>query len=158
MNTRRIDPRFKVGDSVLMDARFLTWPGANLMGKKFNDRYMGPFRILRITQSGNAAELDFSEIQTRIHPVIPVSRLEKFVPDNKLLRQHNMPTPRIIHDEADLVEVDALVNRRVRGTRYHYLVKYKGYGPEHNQWIPEALIADSCRDLIREYDENHPRE
>ena len=157
LNSRRIDPMFRVGDMVLMHSKFLTWPGAELMGKKFNDRYMGPFRILRIVQSGNAAELDFSEVQSRIHPIIPVSRLEKFVPDNRFLRQHNQPTPRILHDGVDMVEVDALVNRRIRGTRYHYLVKYRGYGPEHNQWIPEIYIADSCRDLIQKYDQKYPR-
>ena len=76
----------------------------------------------------------------------------------RLMRQHNQPTPRILHDENDLFEVDAIVNRRLRGTKYQYLVKYSGYGPEHNQWIPEIQIADSCRDLIEQYDRAHPRE
>ena len=49
------------------------------------------------------------------------------------------------------------MNRRQRGSRFHYLVKYRGYGPEHNQWIPEILITDSCQDLIAEYDRKYPR-
>ena len=72
---------------------------------------------------------------------------EKYVPDNRFLRQHNQPTPRILHDGVDMVEVDALVNRRIRGTRYHYLVKYRGYGPEHNQWAQAHHSGISFRIL-----------
>ena len=40
LNTRQVDPQFQVGEQVLMKSEFLTWPGSELMGKKFNDRYM----------------------------------------------------------------------------------------------------------------------
>ena len=157
INTRRIDPQFKVNEDVLLRSDFLSWPGSELMGKKFNDRYMGPFRILRMTKSGNAAELDFSDVESRIHPVIPVSRLEKYYPDNRFMRQHNKPTPAVLHEGREYFTVEALVNRRKRGSKYHYLVKYEGYGAEYNQWIPEIWIVDSCKDLLAQYDQKYPR-
>ena len=156
-NTRRIDPQFKVNEDVLLKSEFLTWPGSELMGKKFNDRYMGPFKILRMTKSGNAAELDFSDVESRIHPVIPVSRLEKYYADNRFMRQHNKPTPAILHEGREFFNVESLANRRKRGSKYHYLVKYEGYGAEYNQWIPEIWIVDSCKDLIEKYDQKYPR-
>ena len=73
------------------------------------------------------------------------------------MRQHNKPTPPILVDEREYFEVESLVNRRIRGSKYSYLVKYKNYGPEYNQWIPEVYIADSCQELIEEYDLKYPR-
>ena len=74
-----------------------------------------------------------------------------------MTRQHLRPIPPILHNQEEYFQVESLVNRRKRGNRYHYLVKYERYGPEHNQWIPELYIAESCRDLIVEYDARNPR-
>ena len=35
-----------------------------------------------------------------------------------------------------------------------YRVKWKGYGPEWNEWYPEDLL-DNARDLIKGYLERH---
>jgi hypothetical protein len=73
------------------------------------------------------------------------------------------PPPLIIDDEEEY-EVETLLARREKETsskkskhgkkkriRIEYLVKWSGYGPEHNQWIPEAELTRHCGELLREF-------
>jgi hypothetical protein len=40
--------------------------------------------------------------------------------------------------------------KRGRGTTREYLVKWTGYGPEHNTWEPERHLSN-CPDSIKAY-------
>jgi hypothetical protein len=39
---------------------------------------------------------------------------------------------------------------RGRVPKREYLVKWKGYGPEHNSWEPEANLSN-CQELLQKY-------
>jgi len=75
----------------------------------------------------------------------------------------------LIIDDKEEYEVEVLVGKRdktistkktnegkVRKTRVEYLVQWKGYGPHHNQWIPEDELNRHCSKLVSEYNERHP--
>jgi hypothetical protein len=50
--------------------------------------------------------------------------------------------------------VESILAHRLVGCgkrrKSQYLVKWKGYGPEHNSWEPEAHLT-GCKEAIREY-------
>ena len=62
------------------------------------------------------------------------------------------PPPVIIDDEAEW-EVDRFLNHRLvkrgRKNKVEYLIKFLGYGPEHNMWQDDNL--SKCKELLSEY-------
>ena len=53
-------------------------------------------------------------------------------------------------------ELDRILNKRIvrkgRGFATEYLIKWKGYGPQHDVWRNEKYL-DNARDLIQDYEE-----
>ena len=55
----------------------------------------------------------------------------------------------------DYVEVEALLKHKSRGNSWQYLVRWLGYGSEHNEWIHEAELANGAEVSLRQYKDNH---
>jgi hypothetical protein len=49
-------------------------------------------------------------------------------------------------------EVEAILNKRTRGRKVFYLVKWKGYPMEEASWEPEDHLTNS-QAVIREFEE-----
>ncbi|ORX38261.1 hypothetical protein BD324DRAFT_620189 [Kockovaella imperatae] len=43
-------------------------------------------------------------------------------------------------EEEGEYEVESIVDHKMQNGKYIYLVSWKGYGPEHNTWEPEAHV------------------
>jgi hypothetical protein len=59
----------------------------------------------------------------------------------------------MIEGEVEYVVEDILSHRVVgsgKRARKQYLVKWQGYGPEHNSWEPEAKL-ECCAEDLQEY-------
>ena len=106
--------------------------------RKFGQQYAGPFTILaRIGKQ--AYKLDFPAAW-RIHPVISVVHLEPAENDDDPF-QRARPTrnpPVFVEgdtDEFKSYEIERIMAKRVtRNGTTQYLVRWKGYGPEDDQW------------------------
>ena len=59
------------------------------------------------------------------------------------------PPPTIINDEEEY-EVEEVRKYRKQGRRTQYLIHWKGYGDEHNQWIVESGLPHA-KDTIEDY-------
>lgn len=46
-------------------------------------------------------------------------------------------------------QVEAVVDHRVRGRFTEYKVRWKGFGPRDDSWVPEAEL--NCDDLLNKY-------
>ena len=67
-----------------------------------------------------------------------------------------------IVDEADIVEheplgndiyeVEGIVSKRQFGRGYQYLIKWKGYGDEHNSWEAASSVAKTAKGLVRAFE------
>ncbi|CAJ0583413.1 unnamed protein product, partial [Mesorhabditis spiculigera] len=56
-------------------------------------------------------------------------------------------------DEDEDFEIEAIVKAKGKGASKLYLVRWKGYGPEHDLWLPEDGL-DSAPDLLKEFKAN----
>ena len=118
---------------------------------------MGPFKVVK--KVGNLAYcLDIPQTM-RIHLVISIAHLEPCPNPEKDPYKRPRPTnpPPVMVEPGDWqpYEVEKILNRRERrysrGKRLtEYLVCWKGYGPEHNEWYGEDLLGD-CLEIILDF-------
>lgn len=135
---RRIE--FEVGEQVTLDTRNLTLKttGPN----KLMPKYVGPFKVLkRIGQVAYKLELPTT---MKCHPVFHVSLLHKWHKDG---RQQPHPPPIHVSDEdGTWCQIDAILDHKKvkRGRKQidRYLVKWTGFGPEHNEWRDASEVTE----------------
>jgi hypothetical protein len=123
-------------------------PGKN----KLLPKWLGPFRV--IEKVGPVAyRLDLPPTM-KIHPVFHVSLLKPYRSDGAVQPPQVVNLPDTV-DDTLVYEVEALLDHRDKRTRSRvltreYLVKWTGYGPEHNTWEPERNL-DNCAQRLTEY-------
>ena len=143
-DSRRRDVVFQVGEEVLLSTRNLRLksPGA----RKLLPKFIGPFAV--VARVGDVAYRLALPDSLRIHDVFHVSLLARYVAGKDY-----MPPPLpIVVDGALEYEVERVLLHRSRSSGrksvHDYLIKWQGYGPEHNSWEPESNLP---RELIDEY-------
>ena len=132
---------------------------------KFLPRFIGPFQVKE--QIGPVAfRLDVPTTMKTTHNVFHVSLLKPFK-----LREGEaiIPEPIVVNGEEEFV-VEALKGRRLktRATKnkkhrkqvtqkYEYLVRWEGYGKEHDQWVTETELKRNCEELVDAFEFRYPR-
>jgi len=148
-NIRRRDVTFNVGDKVRLSTANLSMPSA--LSRKLAARFIGPFVVERVVNPVTyRLKLPAS---LKIHPVFHVSMLQPWRVDSEFPAHQpalTRPPPVDVADHRFLVE--QLLDKRTRGRRVEYLVRWEGYGPEDDLWEPAHHI-DS--DLIADFEASH---
>jgi hypothetical protein len=137
-------PEYKVGDSVLLSTKDL--PLRERPSRKLAEKYIGPYKIKNIINA-NAVELDLP-LNMKIHPVVNVSRIKKYVKQVHW-QEAVAPPPVVVHGEEEYV-VDEVVDSRRRKGKLEYLVKWKGYTAEHDTWEPKENL-DNAKAKVTAY-------
>jgi hypothetical protein len=151
-NQRRKDVTYSVGDKVYLSTPNLYLPSS--MSRKFTAHYLGPFRVEKVVNPVTY-KLELPTTM-RIDPVFNVSLLKPSKTcDEFTNRQEPTPIqPAVAEDNQWYVET--LLDKSIRthhGKRIpHYLVRWKGFGPEDDSWIPHTAIEQS---LIADYEASH---
>jgi hypothetical protein len=127
---------------------------------KLFPRFVGPFPVVRQV---NAVAYELALPTTmKIHPVFHVSLLRKFHarnPDGSEGVTVDLHPPPLVIDGEEEYEVECILQSREKSVRKRgnrtdkrteYLVKWLGYGHEHNQWLPESWLGN-CQDLFRDF-------
>ena len=144
-----------VGQNVLLSSKNIHI--ATTGTPKLLPRYLGPFKITRLIGTA-AVELDLPT-GWKLHPVFHVSLLKLW--DGPLIPE---PLTVLVEGFPEYV-VDTILSHRLQ-TRGRgrpvtmYLVKWQGFGEEHNTWEPEShLTADGKYDnsKLTEYWSSIPR-
>ena len=90
----------------------------------------------------------------QLHPVFNVVKLTP-APDDPITGQkmEDHPLPIVINREPEW-EVEEILDSRWHRRRFQYLIKWKGYGREHNSW--ESASEVSAPELTVEFHHKHP--
>ena len=126
------------------------------LGPKLGKQRVGPFTIERMV--GRLACRLKLPPTWRIHPVVSVAQLEPAPNDPDPHGRENPEPPPLstdLDDPAPVYEIESLLARRRSRGKTQYLVKWAGYGHEHNVWY-NAEDLTSAQELMRQYDETHP--
>jgi len=142
-DTKRTDIELRVGQQVLLSTRNLALK--DLGTKKFLPKFIGPFAITRIVNKV-AYELKLPD-HYKIHNVFHVSLLKEYKPD----RNTTPPPPPVLVDGDLEYEVEKVMAHRDKGRKKirEYLLRFKGYGPADDLWLPVANL--NCPELIEQY-------
>jgi hypothetical protein len=154
-SNKALDMQYKVGDRVWLDTKYLTLP--NVDGKmtvrtKFDPRRTGPYVVNRVLSNGRAYRLTLHP-GDKFHPVQPVSRLEPVTESIKFPDAHDQPPPVPVLDDLgrEEFEVEKIIRSENRNGRKFYKVRWRGYGPDEDQWLPISRLRDNAQDLVDEF-------
>lgn len=157
---------FTIGDEVLLQSKNLKFKGQGLT-RKLMPKWVGPFAVTR--RAGEVAyELKLPTSMKAIHNVFHVSLLKPWKHDGR----YQPPPPSInIDGEAEWGVEQVVQHRDVkwgnadtarnRKPKREYLIKWEGYGVEHNSWEPSEGLTN-CKDVVADYwetrgDERDPK-
>ena len=82
---------------------------------------------------------------SKVHPVFSVTLLCPFEGDPiaKCQEHHPLPPPPIIHNGIEEYEVKKILNGQILCGKVEYLVHWKGYGVEEDEWHPICDVQGS---------------
>ena len=115
--------------------------------RKLRQRFVGPFKVLQRVGK-TAYKLDLQGRFTGVHNVFHVSQLRPHVPGGSSAEP---PQPVEVEGEAHY-EVEALLKHRERRGGRQYLVRWTGYGPEHDEWVHEGEL-EHAKEMLKHYKE-----
>ena len=147
-NRRRTPaPEYRSGDLVYLDSSDIQ---TTRPSRKLSHRRLGPFPVEE--RVGNSAyRLRLPPSMGRLHPVFNVVKLSPAPPDPILGRRAQPPPPPEVIDGEEEWVVEEILDSRMVNRKLRFLVKWEGFGIEHNSWEPwdgvhaPDLIADFYR-------------
>jgi hypothetical protein len=132
--------RYKIDDLVMLSTenrrRNYKRKGAKRVAK-FMPRFDGPYTIVDANPDKSTYTLRLPNSQ-RTYPGFHAKLLKPFHPNNDAeYPDRALPRPGIVitEDGTEEVLVDKIVDERNRGRGKQYLVRWVGYGKEHDEWI-----------------------
>jgi len=139
---------FEIGDKVLLHTLNFTFKGPKgVLVKKLLPRWIGPFPVVELV--GPVAYKLQLPSHLNLHPVFHVSKLRPFRSDGR----YQPPPPPVLVDNQHEYVVQMIHAHRDTGRgkkSRQYLVRWEGYGPEHDTWEPLSCLTNSA-DSIDEY-------
>jgi hypothetical protein len=131
----------KRGDLVGLSTKNLK---LKLLSRKLAPKFIGPFRVLDAVGS-RAYRIALPNQYDQIHNVFHVSYLE---PWNRSDRDQTLPMPEL--EDADEWEVEEVKDGQLFDNKQYYLVKWKDWPSEYNQWTHIADMANA-QEAIRKF-------
>jgi hypothetical protein len=141
------------GDSVLLATEGLQLRSGT---HKLTARYIGPFRVLG-TVNDNAVKLELPPLLGALHSTFNITRLKLYrdgrtaFPDRPQ-RMHQPPAVEVDTNGVASYAVEAVMAQRRRGSQRELLVRWVGYGAEHDEWRPRSELVRSAPELVAQYD------
>ena len=158
---------YEPGAMVLLKAKHIAFkaPGA----KKLFPKYVGPFPVIKMIGKV-ACQLQLPEHGNwdMLHDVFHVSLLRKYI-TRPGENASTFPGELSIEGDVPVFEVEAILDHRTKtdkrksvgdnpatskpSTRVtHYLVRWKGWPPEHDTWEPVQNLTGAARAIKAYYD------
>ena len=112
---------------------------------KFMPRFDGPFRVLKAYPDSSTYTLrllEYSKIHWTFHSSLLCLHIEndpELFPGRTLQR----PGPIMTAEGETKYFIDKIIDQCTQGHGKQYLVRWLGYGPESNLWLPQRELADT---------------
>jgi len=145
--------QLKEGDQVMLSTEGLRMRSGT---HKLTARYIGPF-LVKGTINDNAVTLELPPLLRAIHPTVNISRLKLYrdgsteFPDRPH-RHHQPPAVETDTNGVSEYEVECIVAQRGPARRRQLLVRWVGYGSEHDQWKSRSELVKSAGIKVAEFD------
>lgn len=138
---------YSVGDQVMLSTanrrRAYKRQGAKRVAK-FMPRFDGPYIVERAHPEKSEYTLRLPN-SSRAFPGLHASQLKPFVANDCEQfpgREFTMPGPILTEDGKEENLIDKIVDKRRRGRGVQYLVRWVGYGKDHDEWLPGRQLKD----------------
>ena len=147
-------PKYNVSDKVWLSSENIRT--VHLM-KKLDYKWLGPY-VVKWVISCSAYRLKLPMSFGNIHPVFSVTLLRPFEGDSIAERQERHPLlpPPIVCDGIEEYKVEKILDSQMFHRKIEYLVCWKGYGVEEDEWRPVRDVQGS-KQLITEFHRSHPQ-
>ena len=122
--------------------------------KKLDDKQYGPFKVIK--KEGLASyHLKLDKSWHQIHPVFHKCLLHPYHRGDFPSQKHTLPPPPEIILGVEEVEVEYVINSKRVGNTIHYLIHWKRFPHEENEWIPIKELANA-QTAIKEFHRSNP--
>ncbi|KAJ3491013.1 hypothetical protein NLJ89_g11381 [Agrocybe chaxingu] len=144
---RQLTFPFKVGDRVVLSTvhrrQEYKAPGKKHVAK-FMPRYNGPYRITDVDEDHSTVTLDLPN-SPNMFPVFHTSQVKPFTENDATLfpsREFEKPPP-IVTENGEEYYIRDIIDERRRGRGWQYKVRWEGYAPEDETWLPRRELEDT---------------
>src|SRR5882724_9630695 len=145
-------PLYEVRDKVWLNGHNITTTQPT---KKLDHKWIGPYPIEKVILR-SAYRLKLPSSFSRTHPVFSVTLLRPYNVDTIVERvQCGPPPPPVIKDVVEEYKVEQILDSRLFRGKLEYLVRWKGYGVEEDEWRPVEDVKGSRR-LVAEFHHWNP--
>ena len=143
-------PVFRLGNKVFLNALDIC---TICPSQKLSHQWLGPFVVERWI-GPMAYCLRLPHWMKQLHPVFNVVKLTPALNDPITRRKTEDHLPPIVVDREAEWEVEEILDSHWHQRRFQYLIKWKGYGYEHNSW--ESASKVSAPELTAEFHCKYP--
>ena len=143
----------KEGDQVLLSTEGLQLRSGT---HKLTSRYIGPFRVLGAVNA-NAVTLELPPLLGALHPTFNITRVKPYRDGRALFPdrpQRYAQPPAIDADTngAARYEVECVIAQRGHAAQRELLVRWKGYGAEHDEWQRRSELVRSAPIVVAQFE------
>jgi hypothetical protein len=143
----------KEGDQVMMATEGLDLKSSK---HKLTAKYIGPFKVMG-TVNDNAIKLDLPPLLGAMHHTINISRLKLYRDGSaefpgRPQRHHQPPAVETDSNGAAQYSVECIVAQRGSAARRELLIRWEGYGAEHDQWQPRREVMKTAPGKVAEFE------
>ena len=111
---------------------------------KFMPCYDGPYTITDVDEQHSTVTLDLPNSPNKIPTFHTLQVIPYIESDTEMFpsRHFEEPNPIITEDGIEEQFIDKISDARRHGCRYQYLVRWRGFGQEHDKWLPGSDLED----------------
>ena len=140
---------YQVNDMVLLSTanrrKEYAQPGSGRSAKLF-PRYDGPYWVTEAFPQTLTYRLDIPNVPSNSCPTFHASQLKHYIANNSLLfpgRELLRDGPIRLSDGQEEHVIEKILDERHRGRGWQYLIRWKGYGPGDDEWLPRRMVEET---------------
>ena len=113
---------------------------------KLFPRHDGPYRVVEAYPTTSTYRLDIPNAPRHSCFTFHASQLKRYIPNDQEKfpgRELSRDGPVRLQDGREEHVIDRILDERRRGRGWQYLVRWKGYGPGDDEWLPRREIEET---------------